>query len=190
MISRTIIIDRSPRRVTLRRAIVVVLAALGLLATAPLAAQEQGRTEIIAASNPPGIVIAMLNAGFNPELTTDREGDPMIIARGTNANLFVLFFGCNPETHDNCQWIRFQVAFDRAKPWSPAEAINLTQQLAFLSVRLDGEGDPFLHWDLVLGEGIPLPVFIKNLRAFEESITLAADIIYAEEKAALTGQQP
>jgi hypothetical protein len=186
MIAHARTADRILRRVT--RRLLLALAALGLLTTTPLAAQE--RTDTIAASNPPGIVIAMLNAGFNPELTTDRTGDPMIIARGTNANLFVLFFGCNPTTHDNCQWIRFQVAFDRAKPWSPAEAINLTQELAFLSVRLDEEGDPFLHWDLVLGEGIPLPVFIKNLRAFEESITLAADIIYAEEKAEMLGQQP
>ncbi len=176
--------DRPLRRGILRPA----LAALGLMLAAPLAAQE--RAEIITASNPPGIVIAMLNAGFNPELTKDRTGDPMIISRGDYANLYVLFFGCNPESHDNCQSIRFQVAFDRAKPWSPPEALNLANEFPFLSVRLDGEGDPFLHWDLVLGEGIPLSVFIKNLRAFEESITLAADIIHAEEKAELMGQKP
>jgi hypothetical protein len=114
----------------------------------------------------------------------------MIIARGDYATLFVLFFGCKPETHDKCQSIRFQIAFDRAKPWNAAEALNLANELPFLSVRLDGEGDPFLHWDLVLGDGIPLPVFIANLRAFEESITLAADIIHAEEKAELTGKKP
>ena len=166
----------------------LALAALGLVLAGPLTAQD--RAETIAASDPPGIVIAMLNAGFKPELTKDRTGDPMIISRGDYASLYVLFFGCNPESHDNCQSIRFQVAFDRAKPWSPAEALNLANEFPFLSVRLDAEGDPFLHWDLVLGEGIPLPVFIKNLRAFEESITLAADIIYAEEKAELMGQQP
>lgn len=184
MTARAKTTDRTFRRLGLRH----ILAALGLVAAAPLAAQE--RTETITASNPPGIVIAMLNAGFNPELTTDREGDPMIVSRGTNATLYVLFFGCNQTTHDNCQSIRLQTAFDRAKPWSPAEALNLANELPFLSVRLDGEGDPYLHWDLVLGEGIPLSVFIKNLRAFEESITLAADIIYAEEKAELLGQQP
>jgi hypothetical protein len=174
-------------RVGARGILCRVLAALGLLVSAPLTAQE--RSDTIAASNPPGIVIAMLNAGFNPELTTDRTGDPMIVARGSHATLYVLFFGCNSSTHDNCQSIRLQVAFDRAKPWTPAEALNLANELAFLSVRLDAEGDPFLHWDLVLGEGIPLSVFIQNLRAFEESITIAADLIHAEEKAALLQQQ-
>jgi hypothetical protein len=160
---------------------------LALIATAPAMAED--RAEMITASNPAGIVIAMLNAGHNPELKTDRTGDPMIVSRGPKASLFVLFYGCNAETHDNCQSIRFQVAFDRAKPWTAQEVLNLADQLAFLSVRLDNEGDPFLHWDLVLGDGVPLTTFVKNLRAFEESVTLAADIIYAEEKAELKQQQ-
>lgn len=169
---------------TMRR---VILGFLGLVAAAPAMAED--RTEMIIASNPPGIVIAMLNAGHDPELTTDRTGDPMIVSRGPKASLFVLFYGCNAETHDNCQSIRFQVAFDRAKPWTAQEALSLADQLAFLSVRLDNEGDPFLHWDLVLGDGVPITTFVKNLRAFEESVTLAADIIHAEEKAELMRQQ-
>lgn len=168
----------------LRRAIMGVLA---LVAAAPVMAED--RAEMITASNPAGIIIAMLNAGHNPELKTDRTGDPMIVSRGPKASLFVLFYGCSAETHDNCQSIRFQVAFDRAKPWSPQEAMKLADDLAFLSVRLDNEGDPFLHWDLVLGDGMPITTFVRNLRAFEESVTLAADIIHAEEKAELMRQQ-
>lgn len=170
-------------RCTMRR---FFMGMLGLVAAVPTMAEDRG--EMITASNPPGIVIAMLNAGHNPELTRDRTGDPMIISRGPKASLFVLFYGCNPQTHDNCQMIRLQVAFDRAKPWNAKDALDLANELAFLSVRLDEEGDPFLHWDLVLGDGVPLTTFIRNLRAFEESITLAADIIHAEEKAELMRQ--
>jgi hypothetical protein len=164
-----------------------VIGLLGLVAAAPAMAED--RPEMITASKPAGIVIAMLNAGHDPELTTDRVGDPMIVSRGPKATLAVLFFGCNQDTHDNCQSIRFQVAFDRAKPWTAQEALKLADDLAFISVRLDDEGDPFLHWDLVLGDGVPLTTFIRNLRAFEESVTLAADIVHAEEKAELTRQK-
>ncbi|MFM7402715.1 MAG: YbjN domain-containing protein [Erythrobacter sp.] len=163
------------------------LGILGLIAGAPLVAQDS--TEMLIASKPAGIVIAMLNAGYNPELTTDRMGDPMIVSRGPNASLFVFFFGCHAETHDNCHSIRFQVGFDRSKPWNAQDALNLANELPFLSVRLDKEGDPFLHWDLVMGDGILRTTFVKNLRAFDESVTTAAETIYAEEKAELLQQQ-
>jgi hypothetical protein len=145
-------------------------------------AQAEDRSDMVTASNPAGIVVAMLNAGHSPELTTDRVGDPMIISKGPGANLVVYFFGCNATTHDKCQSIRLQVGYDRAKPWTAQEAMQVSNEFPFLAVRLDEEGDPYVHWDLVLGEGIPVPTFVKNLRAFEESVTMAADLVYAEEK--------
>lgn len=157
------------------------LSFLGLLIASPAMANDRG--EMVTASNPAGIVVAMLNAGHNPELTTDRVGDPLIISRGPGANLVVYFFGCDATTHDRCQSIRLQVGYDRAKPWTAQEAMKLSDEFPFLAVRLDQEGDPYVHWDLVLGDGIPVPTFVKNLRAFEESVTLAADLVYAEEKA-------
>ncbi|KPQ31587.1 MAG: putative bacterial sensory transduction regulator [Porphyrobacter sp. HL-46] len=147
-------------------------------------AQEPAQDRVITASNPAGIVVALMNMGFNPELTTDGIGDPLIVSRGTGGVFSVFFFGCDETSHDNCQSIRIQVGYDREQPWTPAQAMQLSAQFPFLAVRLDPEGDPFVHWDLHLGAGIPEPVFVRNVRAFEESVTLAADIVYAEEKAA------
>ena len=141
-------------------------------------------SEVISASNPAGIVVTLLNMGFNPELTADPVGDPLIISRSNGAVFSVFFFGCDENKHDACQSIRLQVGYDRANPWTPAQAIQLSQEFPFLAVRLDQEGDPFVHWDLYLGEGIPEAVFIRNVRQFERSVTLAAELVYAEEKAA------
>lgn len=151
-----------------------------------LAGQAHARDsgEVISASNPAGIVVTLLNLGFNPELTKDAVGDPLIISRSNGAVFSVFFFGCNETSHDGCQSIRLQVGYDRAEPWTAAEAMQLSMEYPFLAVRLDEEGDPFVHWDLYLGEGIPEAVFVRNVRAFEQSVTLAAEVIYAEEMAA------
>lgn len=139
--------------------------------------------EVISASNPAGIVVTLLNMGFNPELTKDPTGDPLIISRSNGAVFSVFFFGCNETTHDNCQSIRIQVGYDRENPWTPAEAMQLSMDYPFLAVRLDQDGDPFVHWDLYLGEGIPEMVFVRNVREFERSVTLAAEKVYAEQLA-------
>lgn len=159
------------------------IAALCLLG---LSAQVQAKEteQVITASNPAAIVVTLLNMGFDPELLKDGVGDPLIVSRANGAVFSVFFFGCDATSHDNCQSIRLQAGYDRAKPWTPAEAMQLSNAYPFLAVRLDEEGDPFVHWDLYLGAGIPESVFVGNVRAFEESVTLAADIIYAEEKAA------
>lgn len=147
-------------------------------------AHARDSADVITASDPAGIVVTLLNMGFDPELTKDQIGDPLIISRSNGAVFSVFFFGCNETTHDNCQSVRMQVGYDRAKPWTPAEAMQLSGKYPFLAVRLDDDGDPFVHWDLYLGEGIPETVFVRNVREFERSVTLAAELVYAEEKAA------
>lgn len=154
--------------------------------TLPGQAHARDSANVTTASDPAGIVVTLLNMGFNPELTTDPVGDPLIISRSNGAVFSVFFFGCNETTHDNCQSIRIQVGYDREKPWTPAEAMQLSMEYPFLAVRLDKEGDPFVHWDLYLGEGIPEMVFVRNVREFERSVTLAAELVYAEEKATAT----
>lgn len=159
---------------------------LGLAFVCSFASQAlaQAPGEAVSASKPAGLAATLRKMGFSPELTTDQVGDPLIISRANGGVFSVIFFGCNEATHDACQSIRMQVGFDRAKPWTAAEAMQLTSEYRFLGVRLDEDGDPYVHWDLHLGEGIPEAVFMQNVRAFEQSVTLAAEIVYAEEMAA------
>lgn len=158
------------------------LAAVGgtaLAMAAPVCAQEP--SDLISAADPGGIVLALTQVGYKPELTKDLAGDPLIISRGHGAVLSVFFFGCDETTHDKCQAIRLQVGFDRAKPWNAADAMQLSARYPFLAVRLDEEGDPFVHWDLHLSEPIPRKAFLTNVREFDRAVTQAADFVYAEE---------
>lgn len=144
-------------------------------------ARAEAPADLISAADPVAIVHALENAGLDPELTKDLAGDPLIISRGRRSVMSVFFFGCHETTHDKCQAIRLQVGYDRAKPWNAADAMQLSARYPFLAVRLDEEGDPFVHWDLNLAEPIPLKAFIANLREFERAADFAADYIYAEE---------
>jgi hypothetical protein len=159
-------------------------ALLGLALVGQAQAEAQPAGEVVSASNPQAMADTLRKMGFNPELTADPMGDPLIISRSNGGVFSVIFFGCDEATHDACQSIRMQVGYDRAKPWTAAEAIQLSHEYRFLSVRLDEEGDPFVHWDVHLGDGIPEAVFVQNVRAFERSVTMASEIVYAEEKSA------
>lgn len=136
------------------------------------------------ASEPASVAMALTNMGFEPELRTDAVGDPMIVARKNSAIVAVYFYGCDEAAHDQCQSVRLQVAFDRSEAWTAAEAMQLSHEMPFIAVRLDDEGDPFLHWDLVLGEGISEAVFRANVSAFAQSVDKASRIIGVKDEAA------
>jgi hypothetical protein len=160
---------------------------LAFFAFAGLAAPSQAQEgeALVTASDPQSIVSVLAEIGFAPELTKDGIGDPMIVARESSGFLTVIFFGCDEATNDNCASIRMQVGLDRAEPWNAEEAIRLSQQLPFIGVRLDDEGDPFVHWDVYLGEGMARGVFMENARRFVASAAEAASIVFADE---LVGQ--
>lgn len=161
------------------------IAAVGFAVTAvaaPLAAQ--GKAETLSAQKPAGIVIALLNAGYDATLETDDFDDPLIKFEGQGYKYDMLFYGCDESTHDKCDSVQLRVGFDRAKPWTPAEAMKISREYRYTSIVLDDEGDPYLLWDIVTGAGIPAAVFLDSVARFEENAELAAEKIFAEENAA------
>ncbi|QYJ06294.1 YbjN domain-containing protein [Qipengyuania flava] len=147
---------------------------------APSLAQDQA---MVSAEDPEGLVAALDMAGYDPELGTDAAGDPKITLDigGRSAGLF--FYGCDETTNDGCDSVQFSIGFDRAKPWTADEAIQLSTRFRYAAVSLDDEGDPFLTWDVVTGEGIPTKVFLRSVLAFTSVVEDAENIIFAEERA-------
>ena len=144
-----------------------------------LAAQNE--IETVSAKNPPELAIVMLNAGYDVELTEDGIGDPLIITEVVGMPLWVYFYGCDAEAHDNCSSLQLSTGFDRDKPWTRGEALAISESLRFAAVRLDAEGNPFVSWDIVTGDGIPREVFLQSLTHFSRTVELAADMVFAEE---------
>ena len=146
-----------------------------------VAAAAQAEDGLVTAKKPAGMVIAMLNAGYDAELTADDVGDPLINSQVAGYPLQIFFYDCDEETHTECGSIQLVAGFDRATPWTAEAAIKVSNDYRFAAVSLDDEGDPYLRWDIVTDEGIPTRVFVKSLRRFEDTVRLAEDLIFADQ---------
>jgi len=156
-------------------------AALALACAAPVAAQD-GEARTVSAAQPSDLVLALLNAGYDPELTEDGIGDPLILFRRADGYpLQVVFYDCDEETHDDCGAIQLRAGLDRAEPWNAADAMEIARRLRFAAVTLDEEGDPWLEWDILTRGGIPEALFVEAAERFELTVEQAAQMVFAEE---------
>lgn len=169
------------------RASMAVLAVALAAAPASLAAQQA--PDSVSAADPEGMVRALRYAGYPVELDTDGIGDPMIKIEFSGWPGAVFFYGCEEGTHDGCDSVQLKVGFDRAEPMPLRLALDLAKDERFFSVHIDDEGDPWLEWDIVTGngEGIPAPVFLKAVNYFAMQVDAASDRIFAEERKAGDG---
>lgn len=147
--------------------------------TAPLAAQT---APLVRAADPAGLVALLEAAGYQPKLGTDSTGDPMIDLDLGGYNGTIYFYGCDETAHNNCESLQLQAGFDRKQAWTPASAIDLSRKFRFSSVHLDDDGDPWVKWDVVTGEGIPPKVFLTSVEYFSDVVADTAEIIFADEE--------
>ena len=155
----------------------MLLALASLMATS---AQAQ-HTSMVSAGDPEGLVKALDDAGYDPVLGTDQGGDPKITMAFGGREGVILFYGCDENAKDNCDAIQFNVGFDRAKPWTAEEAIKLSTQFRFAATSLDDDGDPFIRWDVITGDGIPRKVFLRSVLAFTNLVADAEQVVFADE---------
>lgn len=152
--------------------------AVAALISTPLAAQSGPMAR---ASDPAGLVMLLEDAGYQPKLSKDETGDPMIDLDLGGYKGMIYFYGCDETAHDRCQSIQFQAGFNREQPWTAADAIKLAQKFRFSSVHLDDEGDPWVKWDIITGDGIPAKVFLTSVEYFTDVVSDSAEIIFADE---------
>lgn len=133
------------------------------------------------AANPVGMASAMRDNGYTVEMDTDTVGDPRIKTDLNGWESFILFYGCDEETHGDCDSIQFSTGFDRTTPMEPDRALAIAYKYRFLAVSLDDEGDPYLKWDIITDKGIPQTVFLHSLKRYSEVLDSAAEIIFEDE---------
>lgn len=138
------------------------------------AAQAQS----VSAGNPAGIVKALESAGYSPTLDKDSYGDPSIEFELADYKTVMMFYGCDEDTHDKCDSVQLRVGFDREKPWTAAEALEVSKTYRFVSVWLDEEGDPWVQWDIVTGTGIPSDVFLSAVESFGNTLEDTAELVF------------
>lgn len=155
-----------------------VAAAAAATLAAPASAQPGG---MVSAADPPGLSRVLQVAGYKPELGTDDQGDPKIELEIAGYKATMYFYGCDETTHKGCDSVQLRAGFDRDQAWTAADAIALSQKYRFLAVSLDSEGDPYINWDIVTGEGIPAKVFLLGAQKFGDTLDLASEMIFADE---------
>lgn len=158
--------------------IVAVLAmqAAGVQAAAPAAT--------VSAADPGAIAEALDFAGYKTTIATDDLGDPMISTELNGWPTTIYFYGCDDTTHQGCDALRLEAGFDRAKPWNGEEAMKISEKFRFAATYLDKDGDPWIAWDILTGDGIPTKVFLRAMREFGSTLESASEIAFAEENAA------
>jgi hypothetical protein len=145
----------------------------------PVSASAQDR---VSAQDPAAMAQAMKYAGFPAELSKDDTGDPMIKAEFDDYSGAVYFYDCSG-AHDKCGSVQFNVGLDRKKPMTPAAAMGLAAKYRFAAIHLDDEGDPYIAWDVLTGEGMPRELFVEALRRYSATLDDIADEVFAEERA-------
>lgn len=134
----------------MRTLIVSFLSALTALAVFSLAASAQ---TLIDAKDPE--VIRNLASGYgSATLTTTSDGEPKIVGRVDGIQYLIYFYGC--EAQINCDSIQFSAAWLDVENFTAETASewNLTRRIGKAFV--DGDGDPWLQWDVNLVGGVSL----------------------------------
>lgn len=157
------------------RVMIAVLAGLVACAT-----PAYGQSSMVSASNPTGLVKVLESAGYSPKLGADSYGDPEIELEIAGYNASMVFYGCDEETKKNCDSVQLQAGFDRTEPWTATAALEVSKKFRFASIWLDDEGDPWVQWDIVTGEGIPAKVFLSSVESFGVTLEDAAALVFAE----------
>lgn len=156
----------------------ITLAASGF--ALPAAAQTLPRT--VSAADPEGMASVLRYAGYPAKVITDNYGDPQIDTQFSGWDGAIMFYGCDEDSHTGCDSIELRVGFDRAEPMTLA-LLNEVSTARYVAVFLDDEGDPWINWDIITGngEGIPASVFMQSVNEFSSGVENAADLVFAEE---------
>lgn len=145
-------------------------------------AAGQAPPEWVSAADPEGMARALRYAGYPAKIVTDSYGDPEIETTFSGWRGSILFYGCDEDTHEACDSIELRVGLDREQPMT-LELLNEVSRSRYIGAYLDAEGDPWINWEIITGngQGIPAPLFMQSVNEFSISVEQAADLIFAEE---------
>jgi len=145
-------------------------------------ALAQSPPSSVSAADPEGMARVLRFAGYPAKLVTDDYGDPEIETEFSGWGGSIMFYGCDEDTHQGCDSIELRVGFDREEPMT-LELLNEVSSSRYIAAFLDQDGDPWINWDIITGdgEGIPAPVFMQSVNEFASGVEYAADLVFAEE---------
>lgn len=148
------------------------LAAPLMLAALPAQAQ------MVTSANPEGVAAVLRDRGYKAELTTDKQGDPLIKSAANGYTFAILFFGC--ENHKACTSVQFYAGFTRKG--LPVDKINeWNRTKRFGRAYIDGIGDPVVKMDVNLEPGgMPASLFADTIDLWDSLVGAFAKVAFAK----------
>jgi hypothetical protein len=124
---------------------------------APAAAGDR-----LLATDPEAIQKVLLDAGYRAEMSTDSDGNPLIISESSRSQFWVMFLDC--QSTNGCLAVEFYVGYTiTSKP--PADALNsFNSDYRYVRTYV-GDGVVSMAMDVLMRDGgIDVPTFLEYLR--------------------------
>ena len=106
------------------------------------------------------VAAALLSKGFQAELTTDKEGDPLIRSSSGGTRFGVYFYECHGKPR--CTSIQFS-AFIKAKQVTPEKIVEWNRKNRFGRAYLDDDSDPWVEMDVDVEHGATTEALTNDL---------------------------
>lgn len=123
-----------------------------ILASLLLGAAGTASASPMITADPARIAGVLMEEGYRAEMDTDSQGDPLIRSASSGVNYSIYFYGCT--NGFNCSEIQFSAGFDLDPGAIGLRDINMwNSEKRFGQAFLDDEGDPYVQFDVNLGDG-------------------------------------
>jgi len=102
----------------------------------------------------------MDSKSFPTEITTDKDGDPLVRSSTMKLKFGVFFYGCHGKPR--CDSIQFSAGFS-IKGMSPAQVAQWNRTKRFGRVYLDDDFEPWVEMDMDVEHGATTEAVANNL---------------------------
>ena len=99
--------------------------------------------------------------GFQAEVTTDKDGDPLIRSIYENAKFSVYFYECGGKPR--CKSIQFAAGFGLNGTITASRVADWNRTKRFGRVYQDSDNDPWIEMDLDVEHGATTEAMLNNL---------------------------
>ena len=106
-------------------------------------------------------VASVLRAkGYQADITTDKEGDPLVRSNSSGAKFGVFFYECKGKPR--CKSIQFSAGFNEPG-LDPAKIADWNRRNRFGRAWIDKDGDPFVEMDVDVEHGATVEALANDL---------------------------
>lgn len=139
-------------------------------AVAAFTSQPAAGGELLDAADPRKLVTMIRDLGYRAQLEKDEVGDPLIRSSVGGTRFAIIFYGCDQERHDGCDFVLYKVGYDLndgidldlVNQWNATQLVGRAYR--------DDVDDPWLEMPWNLDGGVSRRNFESTFEWWELSV--------------------